>query len=101
MMQAFVESNGDMQFLPDLQAALFMTDERDTLELIRESLAYAQTCMMASRDRNGRLPRDAEHMNRIARLMGEIDRQRPVDSDRRHRQHTAFCGCYREAKKDG
>lgn len=67
---------------------LFLTDKRDTLKMVRESLCVAQSGV-------GR-----EHRERIQRMIAEIDRQRPLGPDGKHgNRHTPFCGCEDENAK--
>lgn len=62
----------------------------DTLKMVRETLCVAQMTI----GRHDASPRCDEHIDRIQRLIEDIDRQRPLGSDGKHgNQHTAFCGC--------
>lgn len=70
---------------------LFMTDPRDSLKMLRETFCVAQSAI-------GQLPvvvaRNLDHLERLERLIAEIDRQRPLGKDGKHGDlHTPFCGC--------
>lgn len=70
---------------------IFLTDQRDTLKMVRETLCVAQSAIGLS-DVGG--PRKAEHIACLQRIIAEIDRQRPLGSDGKHGDlHTPFCGC--------
>lgn len=69
-----------------------MTDIKvaDSLKMIRETLCVAQTHVglhaVDSRKR--------EHIDRLQRIINEIDLQRPLGPDGKHgERHTATCGC--------
>lgn len=63
----------------------------DTPKMLRETLCVAQTfvglyCVDS---------RIQEHMDRLARLIDECDRMRPLGRDGKHgKLHTPECGCY-------
>jgi len=66
---------------------LFLADPRDTLKMLRETLCVAQTAIGEALD-------NPKHIERIQRLIDEIDRQRPLGPDGKHGNlHTPFCGC--------
>jgi len=70
---------------------LHLTDPRDTLKMLRETLCVAQTALgyLPYED-----PRETGHRDRIGRIIAEIDRQRPLGPDGKHgERHTATCGC--------
>jgi len=79
-------------------ALLELRDERDSLKMLRETLASAQSALLAQlpvpmheADRGVRIAIDAE---RLGRLIAEIDRQRPLGPDGKHGDlHTPTCGC--------
>jgi hypothetical protein len=61
----------------------------DSLKMIRETLCVAQTHVGLSDD-----PRKREHIDRMQRLISDIDRRRPLGRNGRHGDlHTACCGC--------
>lgn len=65
-------------------AELRLTDPRDSLKMIRETLCVAQQTVGGRHD----------HSERIQRMINEIDRQRPLAVDGKHgNRHTATCGC--------
>jgi hypothetical protein len=66
-----------------------ITSDIDSLKMIRESLCAAQSWLGYAGDT--RVP---EHIERIGRLIADIDRQRPLGPDGKHGDlHTATCGC--------
>lgn len=81
-------------------AVLELRDERDSLKMLRETLASAQSALLAQLPvpmpeaaRGVRIALDSE---RIGRLIAEIDRQRPLGPDGKHGDlHTPTCGCER------
>lgn len=63
----------------------------DSLKMVRETLCVAQTWVGAAPPRD---PRRREHVQRLQRLIDDIDRQRPLGPDGKHgQQHTPTCGC--------
>lgn len=63
----------------------------DSLKMLRESLCVAQTAIGNSEVGGSRT---REHIDRLGRLINEIDRQRPLASNGKHGTlHTATCGC--------
>lgn len=63
---------------------LTLTHPADTLKMVRETLCAAQNA----------LPQTSHHGQRITRIISEIDRQRPLDTDGKHGTlHTDSCGC--------
>lgn len=61
----------------------------DTPKMIRETLCIAQWMI-----NNFGSESSAHHSDRIARLINDIDRQRPLGPDGKHgNRHTATCGC--------
>lgn len=77
-------------------ATLYLTDERDSLKSLRETLAVAQGALPQWAEEWG-IVREEEaerHAERIGRLISEIDRQRPLGPDGKHGDlHTPSCGC--------
>lgn len=81
----------------DLDAAVFdegkhMSEIKsaDSLKMIRETLCVAQFEVGASEHASRR----GEHMDRIGRLIKDIDRQRPLGPNGKHGDlHTPTCGC--------
>lgn len=77
--------------MPDLN----LTDDRDTLKMLRETLCVAASALGLGR--SGPPPGAAQrlgHIDRIQRVINEIDRQRPLGPDGKHGdRHTATCGC--------
>lgn len=72
---------------------LFITDPSDTLKMLRETFCAAQSALGESLD-------NPKHIERLGRLIAEIDRQRPLGSDGKHGNlHTPFCGCEDKGKK--
>jgi len=70
---------------------LALSDSRDTLKMIRETLCCAQAALNYLPPYGARLH---EHSDRIQRLIDEIDRQRPLVVDGKHGNlHTPTCGC--------
>lgn len=68
-------------------ATLYLTDERDTLKALRETLCQAESALRATWN-------DEIDLLRIGRLIAEIDRQRPLGPDGKHGDlHTPSCGC--------
>lgn len=66
---------------------LHLTDPRDTLKMLRETLCLAQGGLWSAH-------RPDSHVERIGRIIAEIDRQRPLGSDGKHgERHTPTCGC--------
>ena len=84
----------------DSLVVLQLIDERDSLKMLRETLASAQSALLAQlpvpmpeATRGVRIALDSE---RIGRLIAEIDRQRPLGPDGKHGDlHTPTCGCER------
>lgn len=75
---------------------LFVTDPKDTLKMLRETLCVAQSAI--GQGKVGGSRHDG-HIERIGRLIVEIDRQRPLGPDGKHRDlHTPFCGCEDKGK---
>lgn len=74
--------------------------QEDSLKMLRETLASAQSALLAQLPvpmseaaRGVRITLDVE---RIGRLIAEIDRQRPLGPDGKHGDlHTPTCGCER------
>jgi len=63
----------------------------DTLKMLRETFCVAQTAL--GQGGNGGSRRE-EHIERLGRVIDEIDRQRPLGVDGKHGdRHTATCGC--------
>ena len=62
----------------------------DTLKMLRETFCVAQTWI-------GQAPtggRNLEHIERLQRLIDDVDRQRPLGPNGKHGdRHTATCGC--------
>lgn len=72
-------------------AALYLTDERDTLKALRETLCEAQSSVAFFVEAGAE---DGGHVARLGRLIAEIDRQRPLGPDGKHGDlHTPSCGC--------
>lgn len=62
----------------------------ETLKMLRETLCVAQTAI-GQRTTD---PRTGEHIERLGRVIAEIDRQRPLGPDGKHGDlHTPTCGC--------
>lgn len=69
-----------------LPVELVLSDPRDSLKMLRETLCEAQAFI----GRHGH----EEDSERIGRLIAEIDRQRPLGPDGKHGNlHTLTCGC--------
>lgn len=69
--------------MPELR----LTDPRDSLKMLRETLCSVQRTA------------GALHRDRIGRIINEIDRQRPLGPDGKHgNRHTPTCGCDLEGK---
>lgn len=62
---------------------------RDSLKMLRETLCVAEVALLAW----SRSDQSKSRAQTIQRMIEAIDKQRPLDSDGRHRQHTKFCGC--------
>lgn len=63
----------------------------DSLKMLRETLCVAQTALNHSPIGGSRR---LDHIDRIGRVIKEIDRQRPLGPDGTHGdRHTATCGC--------
>jgi hypothetical protein len=61
----------------------------DSLKMIRETLCVSQSWLGYAGD-----TRTPEHIERLQRLIDDIDRQRPLGPDGKHGDlHTANCGC--------
>ena len=74
----------------NLRGVLYLHGSAADLKMLRETLAVAQSAI-AARDPEYRV---REHLERIDRLIAEIDRQRPLGPDGKHGdRHTATCGC--------
>ncbi|QDP45503.1 hypothetical protein SEA_FUZZBUSTER_19 [Microbacterium phage FuzzBuster] len=77
--------------------ALYLQDPRDTLKMLRETLCEAQSAIWWFEE--GTKPDDdtpaaIAHVERIGRIIAEIDRQRPLGTDGKHGNlHTPTCGC--------
>ena len=73
-----------------MTSVIFMEDPHDTLKMIRETLCVAQSAI-------GLLPKpmdDRDHIDRLQRMISDIDRQRPLGRDGKHGdKHTLLCGC--------
>lgn len=66
--------------------------EHDDLKSLRETLCVAQKAIQFEYHGGGEDP----DVQRIGRLIAEIDRQRPLGSDGKHGDlHTPTCGCER------
>ena len=77
-----------------MSSDLHLSDPRDTLKMIRETLCVAQTALQYLPYED---PREESHRDRIGRIVAEIDRQRPLGSDGKHGDlHTPSCGCEEE-----
>jgi hypothetical protein len=84
-----------------------LKDERDTLKMLRETLAHAQTGLSVAHDaaavarggmtdaeRVAGFERHLAHLARLDRVIAEIDSQRPLGPDGTHGdRHTVTCGC--------
>lgn len=91
-------ASGDYSYAASthVTAALVMTDPRDTLHALRETLCVAQTIMDRHGDESGRVSDTDPHSDRLQRMIDEIDRQRPLGPDGTHGDlHTVTCGCDR------
>lgn len=67
-----------------------LTDDRDSLKALRETLVAAQSGLVSFLGANREIP----HIERLERLVAEIDRQRPLGPDGKHGdRHTVTCGC--------
>lgn len=76
-------------------SVLMQTDPRDTLKMLRETLCRVEALYGAVAHPDIVLA--LADMARLARLIEEIDRQRPLGSDGTHGNlHTPTCGCPRE-----
>lgn len=65
-------------------AELRLTDPRDSLKMLRETLCVAQQAVGGRHD----------HSDRIQRMINDIDRQRPLGPNGKHGdRHTLTCGC--------
>lgn len=63
----------------------------ESLKLLRETLCKAQNLVAVTDD-----PDKMEDLQRLAGLIREIDRHRPLGPDGKHgRRHTDTCGCER------
>lgn len=63
----------------------------DSLKMVRETLCVAQTWIGIGPVSD---PRRREHINRLQRMIDDINRQRPLGSDGKHGdRHTPTCGC--------
>lgn len=63
----------------------------DSLKMLRETLCIAQAGVI---DRVYDLDRKREHLDRIDRMIKDIDRQRPLGTNGKHGNlHTDTCGC--------
>lgn len=72
-------------------STLHAIDTRDTLKMLRETFCIAQSAIQHWPSDESRRP---EHVARLARLIDDIDRQRPLGSDGKHgSRHTQTCGC--------
>lgn len=72
-------------------STLHAIDTRDTLKMLRETFCIAQTAIQHRPFDESRRP---EHVARLARLIDDIDRQRPLGPDGKHgNRHTQTCGC--------
>lgn len=66
---------------------LFLTDPQDTLKMLRETFCASQQALGEALD-------NPRHIERLGRLIAEIDRQRPLGPNGKHGNlHTPFCGC--------
>lgn len=75
-------------------ATLYLTDERDSLKSLRETLCRAQTAMLGPNGHGAHYPEIMTEVERLGRLIAEIDRQRPLGPDGKHGDlHTPSCGC--------
>lgn len=76
----------------NLRGVLYLHERADSLKMLRETLAAAETYFAnwaASYIEN-----PETHLARIGRLIAEIDRQRPLGPDGKHGDlHTPSCGC--------
>lgn len=71
--------------------ATISTSKQDTLKMVRETLCIAQGAVLRADPPDSRW---REHSDRLQRLIGEIDRQRPLGPDGKHdNRHTPTCGC--------
>ena len=81
-----------------LESVLFLRDRRDTLKMLRETLVNAArglTWMKENSDNLALCEELEQDRERIFRMIADIDRQRPLGWDGKHRnQHTATCGCW-------
>jgi hypothetical protein len=74
---------------------LTLTDDRDTLKMLRETLCRVQGDAASYWHEYGSTDdRIQVHIERLDRIIEEIDRQRPLGADGKHgNRHTATCGC--------
>ena len=71
-----------------MSTELRLDDPRDTLKMVRETLCVAQQAVGQRDDGTDR------HMDRLGRVIAEVDRQRPLGPDGKHGdRHTSTCGC--------
>jgi len=69
-------------------ASLYFVDLRGTLKMVRETLCVAMTAIGQSS------VADQIHVERLQRMIDEIDRQRPLGPNGTHgNRHTLTCGC--------
>lgn len=73
---------------------LILGDRRDSLKALRETLSRAQSAIHAQQEKYAPWETDAADLERMDRLIAEIDRQRPLGADGKHSDlHTPTCGC--------
>lgn len=63
----------------------------DSLKMLRETFCVAAAAIGLSAVGGSR---SSEHIDRLSRVINEIDRQRPLGSNGKHgKLHTDTCGC--------
>lgn len=88
------DGSGEMR--TGMTTVLGLPDQRDTLKMLRETLCSAQSAITYLKEQVSAAPDDDLDIERLERLIAEIDRQRPLGVDGKHGDlHTSFCQCDR------
>lgn len=92
MTYTMTETPHGIDAMTGVTSVLVLTDPADTLKMLRETLCVAQIAMGVEPGED--IESLIRHRERIQRLIGEIDRQRPLGADGKHGdRHTPTCGC--------
>lgn len=93
------DGSGEMR--TGMTTVLGLADHRDSLQSLRETLCRAQVWVGLVQLHDREVNTDQADLERIQRIIDEIDRQRPLGNDGKHdNRHTVSCQCDRFGRED-